>query len=187
LVLALIALSVALGGNAIATVARSGGHKIKRGEIARGAVTAKALANGAVTANKLRRESVTGRKIKSGAVGSEQIADSAVTARAIAPSSIYGYALGPVETASAVIKDPDAAADLSTWTNSNIEAATCPAGARLLSGGLTFTNPGNRRVGTITSVPNVNGTNAWLGAITSDSGGLGAEAQVQALCLKAGP
>ncbi len=108
LVLALIAVSIALGGNAVATVTHSGGHKIKRGEIAQGAVTAKALAKGAVTASKLRKESVTSRKIQPGAVGADQIANSAVTARAIAPTSIYGYALGPVESVSAVIKDQDA-------------------------------------------------------------------------------
>lgn len=105
----------------------------------------------------------------------------------MAPNSVYGFALGPVETVATPIKDVDTSADLSTWSNSSEEAAICPPGARLLSGGVGFTNPGNRRVGTILSLPSVNGgTNTWQGEITSDSGGL-AEAQVQALCLKAGP
>jgi hypothetical protein len=191
LVLSICALSVALGGNAVAyTLGAKGGgghHKIRRGEIAKGAVTASALANGAVTGNKLGTGAVGERAIRPGAVSEHALANSAVTARVIAANSVYGYALGPTEVATTGIKDLDASPDLSTWTNSGTFSATCPSGARVLSGGIQFTNLGNRRVAPTVSAPSVNGgTNSWQGEITTDSGGM-AEANVQALCLKAGP
>jgi hypothetical protein len=80
----------------------------------------------------------------------------------------------------AAIADLDESADLSTWTASDSTPALCAAGERLLSGGVVFTNPGNRRVGVIESLPCSNGI---VGRITSDSGGTAA-AGVQALCLK---
>jgi hypothetical protein len=191
LILSICALSVALGGNAVAyTFAAKGGgghHKIRKGEIAKGAVTASALANGAVTGNKIRTGAVGERAIRPESVSEHDLANGAVTARVLAAQSVYGAALGPVEVASVPIKDADVSEDLSTWTNSASVAASCPNNGRVLSGGVNFTNPGNRRVGTIISVPSVNGgTNSWQGGITSDAGG-SAEASVVVLCLKAGP
>jgi hypothetical protein len=78
----------------------------------------------------------------------------------------------------------DESADLSNWTASNSEVASCGAGERLLSGGIVFTNLGNRRVGVIESLPFSNSSsNGFIGRITSDSGGTAA-AEVQAICLK---
>ena len=107
-----------------------------------------------------------------------------VTPNAIAPDSVHGYALGPVNTYTTPIADLDSSADLSIWTTSNGEGAVCATGERLIAGGVSFTNPGNRRVGIAESLPVVNSnTNAFFGQITSDSGGT-ATAQVQAICLK---
>jgi hypothetical protein len=167
---------------------------VRKGDIAKGAVTAKALAPnavhakalapGAVGAKALRPQSVMTAALAPGAVTAEALGRNAVTAPAIAPGSVYGAALGQVEIHSAVLADLDATADLSTWTSSNTEVAQCGAGERLLSGGIVFTGLGNRRVGIVTSLPVTNsGTDGWAGQITSDSGGTAA-AEVQAICLK---
>jgi hypothetical protein len=189
--LGLLALLVAL----VSTANAGSTHVIvRKGDIAKGAVTAKALAPSAVHARALAPGAVTAKAIKDGSVGTNELARgavtaetlgrSAVTALAIAPGSVYGAALGPVTIHSAPIVDLDAAVDLSTWTNSNTEVAQCGPGEHLLTGGIVFSDPGNRRVGVVTSLPVVNSTaNGWAGQITSDSGGTAA-AEVQAICLK---
>jgi hypothetical protein len=191
MVVACLALILSLGGNAWAVTqgGQNGGprrHKIRKGEIAKGAVTGAALAKGAVTAQSIRKGAVGAGAIAPGAIGASQLAPDAVTATAVAPSSIYAYALGPTTTAQAPIKDLDEGADLSTWTNSSTATATCPANDRVLSGSTTILNPGNRRVAPLVSVPVINGSQGWEGSITSDSGGL-AEGAVIAVCLQAGP
>lgn len=191
-VLGLLALIVAVAGN---TGAFAGtGHKITKSDLAKGAVTAKALAkgavtpkalaSGAVTAKALAKDSVTAASLKAGSVGPAGLAPNAVTAPAIAPGSIYGAALGPVDVHGAPIGDLDAVAENGTWTASNTETAACAAGERLLTGGIVFTNPGNREVGVLESLPFSNATSAGIvGRITSNSGGI-ATAEVQAICLK---
>jgi hypothetical protein len=159
-----------------------------------GAVTGSALANdsvgpaalrkGAVTAEALGSGAVTGKALAKGAVSAEALAANAVTSSALAPGSVYGAALGPVGVHSTPIADLDEAADLSTWTTSNTETASCGPGERLLTGGVVFTNPGNRRVAIVRSLPfTVGEVNGVSGQITSDSGGT-ATAEVQAICLK---
>ena len=189
--LGLLALIVALAGTANA------GSKhviVRKGDIAKGAVTAMALAKAAVTARALRKgavgpnalapDSVGSPVLRSGAVGPAALAANAVTSTALAPGSVYGGALGPVALHSTPITDLDEAADLSTWTTSNTEEATCGQGERLLSGGVVVTNPSNRRVAIVRSLPFSNPTVSGVsGQITSDSGGT-ATAEVQAICLK---
>src|SRR6185437_492583 len=185
MIVALIALVLSLGGNAFAVSQGHGGgrhHKIRKGEIAKGAVTAANLAKGSVTSRAIKKASVGGEAIAPGAVGAAQLAPDSVTAGAIAPSSVYAPALGPITIATAPIKDLDEAADLSTWTNSSTATATCPTNDKVLSGSTTILNPGNRRVAPLTSAPVINGVQGWAGSITSDSGGL-AEAAVNAVCL----
>jgi len=199
--LGLLALIIALAGTANAGPT----HVIvQRGDIAPGAVTARALANGAVTAKKLRKHSVSALKLATGAVGTTALADNAVgaaalkpgavgpaalapnavTSSALAPGSVYGAALGPVSVHTVALSDHDESADLSTWTTSDTGTVLCDAGERLLSGGVIFTNPGNRRIGIVRSLPIVNASaNAFSGQITSDSGGT-ATAEVEAICLK---
>ena len=177
-----LALIVAVAGNANAFSANR--VLVRKGDIAKGAVTAKALASGAVGPKALAKGAVGAKAIKDGAVGDPAIGRDAVTASAIAPGSVYGGALGEVTLHTAPILDTDTSADLSNWTASATETALCGAGERLLGGGVVFSHPGNSRSGILTSAPTVNGgANGFVGQITSDSGGTAA-AEVQAVCLK---
>lgn len=181
-VLGTLALIVAIAGNTGALAGTN--HKITKADIAKGAVTAKALAAGAVHAKALAKGAVNSKALATGAVTSAALGADAVTASALAPGSVYGGALGPVTVHGTPIADIDESADLSNWTASNSEVASCGPGERLLSGGVVFTNPGNRRVAVIESLPFSNASaNGMVGRITSDSGGT-ASAEVQAICLK---
>lgn len=182
-VLGLLALIVAVAGNAGALAGTT--HIIvRKGDIAKGAVTANALAKGAVHAKALAKGAVTTNAIKPGAVGPEALGPDAVTAAAIAPGSVYGGALGPVAVHGTAIKDLDETLAPGSWTASNSESAVCAAGERLLTGGIVFTNPGNREVGVLESLPFSNSTNGgFVGQITSNSAGTAA-AEVQAICLR---
>lgn len=189
--LGLLALIVALAGTANA----GSTHVIvRKGDIAKGAVTASALAKGAITAPKLRKgavgpaalapDSVTSTAIRVGSVGSAALAPNAVTSAALAPGSVYGGALGPVVVHSTSIADLDKASAPDSWTASSTENATCATGERLLAAGVRFTNPGSREVGIIELSPYSTGSLDGVAArITSNSGG-SAAAEVQALCLK---
>ncbi len=190
-VLGLLALIVALAGNADAF---SGRVIVRKGDIAKGAVTAKALApgavhakalaGGAVGAKALAPGSVTTAAIKAGSVTGEGLAPNAVTAAAIAPGSVYGGALGPVAIHGAPIADLDAVAENGTWTPSSVVTTTCGPGERLLGAGIVFTDPGNHEVGVLEALPFSNGSSSGVaGQITSNSGG-SASAEVQAMCIK---
>jgi hypothetical protein len=180
-VLGTLALIVALAGSAEAV----NNHTIvRKGDIAKGAVTAKTLAPGAVHAKALAKGAVSASALKKGSVGAAALGPNAVSAGAIAPGSVYGGSLGAVTVHSVPIPDTDASADLSNWTASVTAVALCGPGERVLSGGVVFTNAGNRRVGTLQSAPFLNAeATGWAGQITSDSGGT-AVAEVQAFCLK---
>jgi hypothetical protein len=181
LIVACLALIVAVVGTASAAPKTT--VIIRKGQIAKGAVTAKALANGAVHPKALANGAVTSAAIKAGAVGPSAIAPDSVTAPAIAPGSVYGGTLGEVTLHSAAIVDADVFPD-KEWTASAPVTAMCASGERILSGGVVFTNTGDREIGTSISQPFVNGgANGWVGAITTNAGGL-AKAEVQALCLK---
>jgi hypothetical protein len=189
--LGLLALLVALVGTANA----GSTHVIvRKGDIAKGAVTAKALAPGAVHSKAMATGAVNAKALKGGAVtttalahesvGTNALGRNAVTAPAIAPGSLYGAALGPVAVHSSPILDLDTVAENGTWTLSNTATATCGPGERLLSGGIVFTNPGNREVGVIEALPFTNSPpESFAGRITSNSGGT-ATAEVQAICLR---
>jgi hypothetical protein len=190
-VLGFLALTVALVGTANAHSSRI---VVRKGDIAPGAVTAKtiakgavhpkALAKGAVKAKALGKGAVTAKALGPGAVTSGALGADAVTTAAIAPGSVYGAALGPVTTHGTPIADIDAVAHNGEWTASNSEVASCAPGERLLTGGIVFTNPGDREVGVIESLPFSNNSgNGVTGRITSDSGGT-ATAEVVAICLK---
>ena len=195
-VLGLLAMMVAIGGTADAATNHSSTKTIviRRGEIAKGAVTSGTLAKGAVHPKAIAKNSVHSkalangavgpRTLAGGAVGAAALAPDAVSAPALAPGAVYGGALGEVTVHSAPIADLDGVAHNGEWTSSNTVAASCGLGERILSGGVVFTNPGDREVAIIESVPFANGTaQGWVGQITSDSGG-SATAEVQALCLK---
>jgi hypothetical protein len=176
-ILGLTALVVAVVGTASATPSRT---IIRKGDLAKGSVTARALAKGAVKAAAIAKGSVTARAVGKGAVGSAALSANAVNSTALAPSSIYGGALGPAIVRTAPIPDLDVSADLSNWTFSGPVVATCETGQRPVSGGVVFTNAGNGRVAVAQSGPTDGG---WVGGIATDSGGT-AKAEVQVLCLK---
>jgi hypothetical protein len=180
-VLGTLALIVAVAGNSGAFA----GTKVivRKGQLAKGAVTAKALAQGAVHPAAISKGAVGVAALRPGSVGSSTLAPDAVTSGAIAPGSVYGGSLGEVTLHSAPIVDADTD-PLGEWTTSTSVTAMCGSGERILSGGVVFTNPGNKEIGTIISQPFVNGSgNGWVGAITTNAGGA-AKAEVQALCLR---
>jgi len=181
-VLGTLALIVAVAGS---TGALAGTKVIvRKGEIAKGAVGAKALAKGAVHPAAISKGAVGVAALRPGSVGSAQLAPDAVTGGALAPGSVYGGSLGEVTVHSAPIVDADAIPDNGEWTVSAPVTALCAAGERVLSGGVVFTAMADREVGTVISQPFVNGPgNGWVGAITTNAGGL-AKAEVEALCLK---
>lgn len=190
-VLGFTALIVAIVGTANA---RPTHVIVRKGDIAKGAVTAnaiakgavhaKALAPGAVNARALAANSVSAATLKPGAVTTVALAPNAVTASALAPGSVYGGALGGVTLHTAQIADPDESPAPGSWTASTTESATCGIGERLITGGIVFTDPGNREVGVLEIVPFDNSGSAGIaGRITSNSAGT-ATAEVQALCLK---
>jgi hypothetical protein len=182
LVLGALALIVAVAGNSGAFA----GTKVivRKGQIAKGAVGAKALAQGAVHPKALSAGAVTAAAIKGGAVGPGALAPDAVTAPAIAPGSVYGGALGEVTVHSAAIVDADAIPHNGEWTLSAPVTALCAPGERVVSGGVVITNGGNHETSIVTSQPFVNGgSQGWVGRIESDFGGQ-AKAEVQTLCLK---
>jgi hypothetical protein len=181
-VLGTLALIVAVAGNSGAFA----GTKVivRKGGIAKGAVTAKALAKGAVHPAAISKGAVGVAALRPGSVGSGTLAPDAVTSAAIAPGSVYGGALGEVTVHVAAIVDADTVPSNIEWTASAPVTAMCGSGERVLSGGVVFTNAADKEVGTIISQPFVNGGgNGWVGAITTNAGGL-AKAEVQALCLK---
>jgi hypothetical protein len=190
-VLGFAALIVSLSGSANAT---SSSTLVRKGDIAPGAVTAKALAKGAVHSKALAKGAINAKALAKGAVTASALArdavtgdalgEDSVTARAIAPGSVYGGALGTETVHTVPIADADSVASNPEWTASNTETAVCGTGERLLSAGFAFTNPGNREVAFLQALPFTNnGTaNGVSGRITSNSGG-SATAEIVALCL----
>lgn len=189
--LGLLALIVALSSTAGAVT-----HiVVRKGDIAPGAVTTKALAAGAVHAKAiakgavhtkaLARGAVNVRALAKGAVTPAAIADDAVTSAAIAPGSVYGGALGAESFHATKIADVDAVASNPEWTAGNTEVVSCGPGEALLSASFAFTEPGNREVAFLQARPFVNdaGPSGAAGRITSNSGG-SAVGEIGVLCLK---
>jgi hypothetical protein len=194
-VLGTLALVVAVAGNTGAFAGTKVTRVIvRRGEIAKGAVGAKALAKGAVHPAAISRGAVSAAALKGGAVeaaalakgsvGAAALGPDAVGAATLAPGAVYGGALGEFTVHQAAIVDGDVDPHNGEWTPSLPAVAMCGSGERVLSGGVVFTETGDGQVGIATSQPFVNGgQNGWAGRITTDAGGT-AKAEVQALCLK---
>ena len=174
-----LSLVVSLSGSADAQASRT---LVRRGDIAPGAITAKAIAPGAVRSKALAKGAVGPKSlaqgavkaaaISKGAIDASALASDAVTSSALAPGSVYGGALGTVTFHTVPIADLDAIAENGTWTASNTETATCAKGERLLAPSFSFTNPGNREVAFLQALPFSNGeANGVSARITSNSGG----------------
>ncbi|MGB7686741.1 MAG: hypothetical protein WBL45_13270 [Solirubrobacterales bacterium] len=190
-VMGFAALVISLSGSAEAL---PGNTLVKKGDLAPGAVTAKAIAPGAVRPKAIARSAVTSKALAKGAVNkrvigkgaviASSIADNAVTKSAIAPGSVYGGALGEQTIHAAPIADADQVASNPDWTAGNSEVALCAPGERLLSAGFAFTNPGNREATFLQAIPFISAqSNGVNGRMATNSGGT-AQGQIVALCLK---
>jgi hypothetical protein len=89
-----IALFVALSGTALAL---PGTNKVKKNDIARGAVTGKAIAAAAVAREKLRNNAVTSSKLDAGAVIETALADGAVTTPKLRDDAVTRSKIGQGE------------------------------------------------------------------------------------------
>ena len=190
-VLGLVALVISLSSSADASPNRA---LIHSGDIAPGAVTAKALAPGAVHAKAISKSAVTAKALANGAVNrrvlakgavtENSISADAVTATAIAPGSVYGGALGTETIRTTPIADIDQVASNPEWTAGNTEVALCAPGEALLGPGFAFTQPGNREVTWLQAKPFLSPTGSGVsGRVASNSGG-SAVAEIMAICLK---
>lgn len=168
IVINLIALFIALGGQAFALAHR---NVVTRNDIAAGAVTARNLAPGIVTTAKLGNHTVTRSALAKGAV----------TGRAISPGSIRGDTLAGTIQIPAAVTDVDAIAGVN-WTTSS-GTASCPSGAMLLNGGMAIQSAGNNKATIQSLLPSNSNASTWVGAISSDTGGVSA-AQLYAYCLR---
>jgi len=187
----LVALAMSLGG--VAGAVSSAGRIVHKGDLARGAVTAKALAPGAVharaiagsavTTPKLAKDAVNRRVLKKGSVTSRALAANAVTAAAIAPGSVYGGALGKRTLHVTPIEDADDVASNPEWTAGDTGSALCGLGEALIGTGFALNQPGNREVTWLQALPVLSGTgDSVSGRFASNSGGT-AEGEIIALCL----
>jgi hypothetical protein len=165
LVLSMITLFVAITSTAGAL---PGENLVKRGDIAKGAVTSRALARGAVKARALAAKSVTSAKLATGAVTSSKLA----------PFSVGAFDFGDTTTVSGPIPDMDTTLDFN-WTTSPTVVAVCPSGSVLLGGGVAITTSATHRAFVQTSAPN---GDRWEGAISTDTAGA-SPGRVYAVCL----
>jgi hypothetical protein len=165
LVLSLFTLFIALTTTAVALPGR---NLVEKGDIAKGAVTARVLARGAVKSRAIAKKAVTSAKL----------ANHAVTKRSLAASSVGAFALGDTTTVSAPIPDVDASHDLS-WTTSPTVVAVCPSNGVLLGGGVSIATSPFHEAFVQTSAPN---GDRWEGTISTNTGGA-SPGQVYAVCL----
>ncbi|MFT3866776.1 MAG: hypothetical protein QM729_21145 [Solirubrobacterales bacterium] len=180
LVVAIAALVVAASGMATA----SPKVIVRRGDIAPGAVTGKALANGAVGAAKIKKNAITAPKLAKASVTSRAISEDAVTGSAIAPGSVGAIQFGNVEVVTKSIADNDKVAHNGEWTASNTENAACGSGGKLLGGGFAFANPNNGETTWLQAMPVANAEfQGFVGRFSSDAGGT-ASGEVVADCLE---
>jgi hypothetical protein len=167
-VINLVALSIVLGGQAVAL---SGRNVVKKNDIAAGAVTARNLGRGIVTSAKLGRHAVT----------DSELANESVTGRTITPRSVHGLTLAGIFQAIAPVPDSDSVADF-TWTTSGA-TATCPPNARLLNGGTKIPGSANHRAFVQSAYPSASSASTWVGEISTDTGGA-SPGQLLASCLR---
>lgn len=209
LVLATIAVGVSVSGVATASpkiIVRKGDiapGSVTAKALAKGAVTAKALAKGAVTSPKIQKEAIIGAKLAGGSVSGEKLANGSVTsgklgagsvtaqaisadsvtASAIAPHSVGGAQLREAEVISVPIADLDKIAHNNEWTPSNVEIAACKAGGRLIGGGFSFSAPNNGESTWLEELPVINGEVNGVAGRFTSDAGGAAGGTVTAVCL----
>ena len=190
LAISILALVIAISGRAGAL---PGHGVVRKGDIAKGAVTANAIApgavrkaalhKGAVSTDKLATGAVTGDKIADKAVAGIDLAPDAVTTDKIAPGAVTGDTLGQLVVHTASIPDPDVSPGPgdNNWTISTAATPTCGSGEKLLGGGVGIISSSNNQIAVTRSEPLF--TTGWLGQITSNTGG-GAGIEAVVLCLQ---
>lgn len=189
-VLGMIAIVIAVVGTANAAPTKV---LVKKGDIAPGAVTAKALANGAVHSKAIAKSAVTSKKLANAAVNKRVLAKgavtvaalgpNAVTSSALAPGSVYGGSLGERTIHTTPIADLDQVAANPEWTAGNTEVALCGSGEKLLSAFFGLTELGNREVSFVKVLPTTGVSEGAIGQYASNSGGT-SKGEIIALCLK---
>jgi hypothetical protein len=167
-VINLVALFIVLGGQAIALAGKS---RVKRDDIAPGAVTARALAPRVVTSAKLAAHAVT----------DTGLAHHSVAGRSIAPGSVHGLKLTGTIGIPAAISDVDPIED-SHWTSSS-GSASCPTDMRLLNGGLSITESAFHKAFIESIFPSSSNLSTWVGQISTDTAGA-SSGELRALCLR---
>jgi hypothetical protein len=177
-VLGLLALMVALGGNASALPGVGqvlsddirNGHVRKR-DIGARAVGASEIRSGAARSSEIATDAVRSSEIATDAVGSAELASGSVAADELATGSVGDEELGTI-----VERDgPDTtivdAANDGDWTSAQSGPAQCQAGEKLIGGTMEWTTDGgvNGDLSIIKMFPNFS-VNTWTAVGGNDEG-----------------
>jgi hypothetical protein len=122
---ALLALVLAMSGAAIALPGKA---SVKKDDLAKGAVTAKAIAKNAVKTKHVKNGAITGAKVKDGSLTSADVADGSLSSRDIGDHALISSTAGNYVRLAATEAGSEAAA-----------RAAAPATTLFQKGGLTIT------------------------------------------------
>jgi hypothetical protein len=193
---ATIALSVAVGGTAVAATTINGaniknqsiaGFKLKNqavgtAQIADSSVQSRDLQNSSVTVSKLKSGAVTSAKLANGAVTGPKIAAGAVTGADIAGNTIQRSNLAPAARVPSVIVRQSAVGGVLNGARGEI-TATCNPGETLIGGGAGTVSAPATGFAVISSRPQPVGSapTSWL-VIVSNTTGATHEFSAYAIC-----
>lgn len=137
------------------------------------------IATDAVTASKIRAGAVGTPEIATLNVVSAHLATDAVTSAKVAPAAIDESKLGTIQVAQGNVFDfGDQNAENGQWIAGG-SSATCPAGTRVISGGVQLINPGvNDEIAISRQVMQGNG---WSVTVISDTDNT--DFRAEAYCL----
>jgi hypothetical protein len=153
-VLASGALLIALGGTSVAAVAT----------VPRGSVGTPELKNGAVTTAKIRNGQVTTADLADGGVTSADVRNGSLRRLDFRPGQIPPGPTGPQgPPGTPGVSGREQLASETPLTNSGPKnlTVTCPAGKKILGGGVEISGAGRNRVTVVENKPS--GDNAWEG------------------------
>ncbi|MGH3077975.1 MAG: hypothetical protein ACRDPZ_07295 [Gaiellaceae bacterium] len=160
-VLASGALAVALGGTSVAAVAT----------VPRASVGTAELRNGAVTTAKIKNGNVTSADIADGSVSSADVRNGTLRRVDFRPGQIPPGPTGPQGPSGVSGREQVASETPLTSSSPKNLTATCPAGKKVLGGGVEISGAGRNRVTAAENKPS--GDNAWEGeafeAVTTQS------------------
>jgi hypothetical protein len=175
-VLASGALAVALGGTSVAAVAT----------VPRASVGTAELRNGAVTTAKIKNGNVTSADIADGSVSSADVRNGTLRRVDFRPGQIPPGPTGPQGPSGVSGREQVASETPLTSGSPKNLTATCPAGKKVLGGGVEISGAGRNRVTAVENKPS--GDNAWEGeafeAVTTQSSW---KLVVHAICANVSP